>query len=129
MAATRSEVPLMPITGTLDPTAPVAGAPAMASLGTEPLMLEGTRILHVFYEIDATGSEGLIPPALHPTVPPTVAFTVWRCAASEWGPFTLAQVGVGCRAGVRPRRYLLSAVTDNPTAGAALSERWGYRIA
>ncbi|MDQ1395462.1 MAG: hypothetical protein QOG64_721 [Acidimicrobiaceae bacterium] len=118
----------MPVTGTLDPAAPVAGAPTMSSLATDPLTLEGVRILHVFYEIEATGSEALIPPALHPTVPPTVAFTVWKCPASPWGPFTLAQVGVGCRAGVRPRRYLLSAVVDNETAGRALAERWGYRI-
>jgi hypothetical protein len=118
----------MPITGTLNPSAPVDGAPKMSSLGTEPLVLEGARVLHVFYEIDATGSEALIPPALHPTVPPTVAFTTWKCTDSPWGPFTLSQVGIGCRAGVRPRRYLLSAVIDNPTAGAALSDRWGFRI-
>src|SRR2546423_180342 len=40
----------------------------------------------------------------------------------------MSQVGIGCRAGVRPRRFLLSAVVDNPTAGAALSDRWGFRI-
>jgi len=117
----------MPINGTLDPGAPADGAPRMEGLATDPLRLERAQILHVLYEIDSDGAEGLIPPALHPTVPPTASFVAWRLAQSDWGPFTMAQVRVGCRAGVRPRGFLLAAVVDNPVAAAALTARWGYR--
>ena len=48
--------------------------------------------------------------------------------SAEWGPFRLAQTRLGCRAGVRPRGFLLSAVCDNDDAAEALASRWGYRI-
>src|SRR5688500_7213213 len=115
----------MPIAGTLPLTED--GLPEVADFGTDPLTLERADVLQVMYEIDAEGMEAMLPAALHPTIPPTVTWVFWRAPSSPWGAFTLAQTRVGCRAGVRPRGYLLSAVIDNESAGAELSRRWGFR--
>ena len=36
---------------------------------------------------------------------------------------------IACRSGVRPRGYLVSAVSDNPVAARELESRWGYTVA
>jgi acetoacetate decarboxylase len=116
----------MPLAGTLDVTGQAARAPVMESLHTDPLVLERAEILQVMFEIDDSDMEALLPAALHPTIPPTVTFVCWHVPDSPWGPFALGQVRVGCRAGVRPRGYLLSAVVDHHLAAEALSGRWGW---
>ena len=47
------------------------------------------------------GMEAMLPPALHPTLPPIVSWLVYRAISSPWGPFTLAQTRIGCRSGAR----------------------------
>jgi hypothetical protein len=116
----------MPLSGTRDLTPLVAGAPRMSSLHPEPWETPGAQVLHAMYEIDDAAIVALLPPALHPTIPPVVTFTVARYPESPVGPFTLAQVRVGCRAGVRPRGYLLHAVCDSEEAASALGSGWGY---
>lgn len=116
----------MPLSGTLDLAGIEQRAPAMDSLDAEETVLEKAEMLHVMCEIDDTHMEAVLPPALHPTIPPTVTFFFIRCAASPFGPFTMAQTRIGCRAGVRPRGYLLSSAIDSEAAGEALAERWGY---
>ena len=116
----------MPLWGTrgiddLEETAPV-----MDRLDTEPMLAERVEILQVLCEIGTEPMEDLLPPALHPTIPPTVTWIFYSCAASPVGGFRMAQTRIGCRAGVRPRGYLMSAVIDNPEAGDALACRWGY---
>ena len=118
----------MPLWGTrrvddLEETAPV-----MDGLGTEPMLAERVEILQVMYEIATESMEDLVPPALHPTIPPTVTWIFYSCAASPVGGFRMAQTRIGCRAGVRPRGYLMSAVIDNREAGDVLASRWGYTV-
>jgi len=117
----------MPQLGTLDVAPRLEGAATMKDLDTETLVLEGVEILHVLHEIDAGPMLELLPPSLHPTLPPTVSFIVWRGRGTELGDFTMAQVRIGCRAGVRPRGLLLSSVVDDSAAGEMLASRWGYR--
>ncbi len=47
---------------------------------------------------------------------------------SEVGPFTLAEVRIGCRAATRPRGYLARAYCDNEAAASQLRFRWGYPV-
>jgi hypothetical protein len=117
----------MPLTGTMDVAPLVDSAPLIPDLKTGAEEFKGATILQVMYEIEDTHMEAMLPKALHPTIPPTVVFLFYSCPGSSLGSFTLAQVRVGCRAGVRPRGYLVKAYVDNETAGKALSERWGYR--
>src|SRR4051794_31454757 len=117
----------MPIVGSLDVSPLTAGAATIGAFATEPLVLERTRLLQVMYEIDAGGMADVIPPALHPTVPPTITVTFWQVAAGPLGAFALAQVRIGCRAGVRPRGYAIATFIDEPVAADRLAAGWGYQ--
>ena len=117
----------MPLFGTLDVADRVDGAPQMLSLDTEPLVLERADVLQVLYEIASPGMQDMLPAALHPTLPPTLGVLCYRVRNGPLGPFTLVQIRIGCRAGVRPRGYLLSSVVDSADAAAALSGRWALR--
>lgn len=116
----------MPLFGTRDVTPLLSGAPLMESLHTAPETLRGAEVMQVMVEIDDAAMQTLLPKALHPTIPPTVTFVFWRCAEGPLGPFTLAQVRAGCRAGVRPRGFLLASYCDTEAAAGALRARWGF---
>lgn len=104
------------------------GAPVIESFGTDELQLEQVETLQVLCEIQGAGTDSLLPPALHPTLPPAVTWLVQRVPESPWGPFGLAQCRIECRSGLRPRGFLRTGVIDNPQAAEALSTRWGYRL-
>jgi len=101
-------------------------APQLDGFSTEPLVLEHVDVLQIMYEMPGSCREALLPPALHPTDPPAVSWLVYRCPASPWGPFAMAQTRVECRSGLRLRAFLITAVVDNATAAAALRDGWGY---
>ena len=103
-----------------------ARAPVMPDLDTEPAVLQRTEILTVAYEIAASSAQDVLPPGLHPTIPPLVTWVVWRCPASDWGPFSIAQTRIECRSGARPRAYAVGAVVDTEDAANALGSRWGF---
>jgi hypothetical protein len=100
----------------------------VANLETERWELPGAQILQLMYEIDDSAMTSLIPPALHPTIPPTVVFTVTRVPESPAGPFVLAEARIGSRSGARPRGFLVRAYCDSEEATKALRERWGYPV-
>ena len=117
----------MPQLGTLDVTPLLAGAPDMPDLHTDALLLPKVEILHALHEIESGPMLDILPPALHPTVPPTIQLTVWRARDTDLGDFTMAQVRIGCRAGVRPRGFLLGCAIDSDIAAEHLGARWGFR--
>jgi len=116
----------MPLAGTLDIASRLADAPEMAGTGAPAWEIEGVELLNVSFEIDDRTMTDVLPPALHPVIPPTAYFTVARYPESPVGPFTLAQVRVGCRAATLPRGFLLRAYADAPRATEALRANWGY---
>ncbi len=116
----------MPISGTLEVTGQLADAPLMDGFNAEPWAIAGIQTLQVTFEIDERAMPGLLPPALHPTIPPTVIVTVANYPESPVGPFTLAQVRLGCRAAALPRGFLLRAYADTQAAADALGRNWGY---
>jgi hypothetical protein len=103
-----------------------AVAPVMASLDAAPLTLETVEIINIVYEASADANEAVLPAGLHPTMPPIVTWTVWRCPDGPLGPFAMAQTRIECRSGMRPRGFLVSAIVDSPVAALALSAGWGY---
>jgi Acetoacetate decarboxylase (ADC) len=117
----------MPLAGSLDIRTLLEDAPEV-TLSDRTLQIDAVDILQVMFEIGFSDVEALVPAALNPTIPPVVGFLVYQAAESEFGPFSLAQVRLTARAGVRPRAYLVSACCDNPSAAEALSGSWGYRI-
>ena len=116
----------MPIFGTLDVAPLLEAAPRMSGLDAEPWETPGVEILQLLYEIDDREMAALLPRALHPTIPPVVTFVVSRYPDSPFGAFTIAQVRAGCRAGTRPRGYLLRAYCDSQRACDELAARWGF---
>ncbi len=117
----------MPLVGTLDVSAVGAEAPLVEDLGTEPWRVEGANVLQVLFEIDDAAMTSLLPPALHPTIPPTMFINAARMP-DEVGPFTLAEVRIGCRAATRPRGFLARAYCDNEAAVERLRNGWGYPV-
>lgn len=113
-------------TGTKSVDELAARAPTMPSLDAEPVTLEHVEIVTVVYEVAAAANEAVLPPGLHPTMPPVMTWTVWQCADSPWGPFAMAQTRIECRSGMRPRGFLVSAVVDSDGAAAALTDGWGF---
>ncbi len=118
----------MPLAGSLDIRPLVDGAPQVV-LDDRELRVDDVDILQVLYEIRVADREALVPPALNPTIPPVIAFLVYRAKDSAFGPFALAQLRLTARAGVRPRAYLISARCDNPALSEVLADSWGYRVA
>ena len=116
------------LVGTADPNLLAEGAPTLADFGVEPLTLGGVETLQIVSEIEREGADGLLPPGLHPTLPPIATWLVQRISESPWGTFHLAQFRIECRSGLRPRGFLRSGVIDNRAAGAELGARWGYRL-
>ena len=114
------------IFGTGDATALEGRAPRMESLDAPALTLPGVEVILASCEIERGGVEELFPPALQPTLPPLVTWQVWRCREGPLGAFSAAQVRLSCRAGARPRAFSVGCAIDNPEAGAALAQGWGY---
>jgi hypothetical protein len=117
------------LVGTADPTTLLAPrAVVMEKLDTEPEVLGGVSVLQVLCEIDSSPECEILPPSLHPTLPPLLNWQAWRVPASPWGPFALAMTRIECRSGVRPRALLTQGYVDNVDAARALGERWGFRL-
>ena len=118
----------MPLTGTRDLADLAAQAPHLPSLDVDHWDLPKAQILTLMYELDDDAMLSLIPPALHPTIPPTMIFTVTRVPESPAGPYVLAEVRVGCRSGARPRGFLARGYTDSQDAVEALGARYGFPL-
>jgi hypothetical protein len=116
----------VPLAGSLDIRPLLDDAPTVV-LDDREWHLEDVDILQVLYEVSSPDIEALVPPALNPTIPPVLAFLVYRAEHSVHGPFSLVQARLTARAGVRPRAFLVSARCDNSHVAESLSNRWGFR--
>jgi hypothetical protein len=101
----------------------------MASLDSDPVRLEGVEVLQAAFEQPYAHRQATLPAALHPTTPPLLILLAWTVTDSPWGPFSMAQVRLSCRSGVRPRGYVVGGIIDNSAAGDALSSRFGLPAA
>ncbi len=103
-----------------------ARAPVIETFDGDPVTCEQADVLLVTHEIAVPHRESMLPPGLHPTDPPIVTWLVYRCPASPWGRFAMAQMRIECRSGLRLRGFLVSAVVDNAAAAQALARCWGF---
>lgn len=117
----------MPLAGSLDIRPLLDEAPTV-TLSDREFHVDDIDILQALYEIRVRDREAIVPPALNPTIPPVVSFLAYRAKDSTFGPFSLVQVRLTARAGVRPRAFLVSARCDNPAVADELSGTWGFRI-
>lgn len=114
------------LTGTASLETLAAAAPTMPSLDTEPMTFEDVEVLQATFEMSYSCREATLPPGLHPTTPPLMVVLAWRVPASQWGPFTMAQIRVSCRSGVRPRGFVVGCLVDHEAVAGQLSSRLGF---
>jgi hypothetical protein len=113
------------LTGTASLDELVEGAATLDSFDVAEVVLPDVDVLQVLFETRHSGREASLPPALHPTNPPTFVVQVWRCPDSPWGPFSVAQGRVGSRSGLRPRGMIQGCIVDDANVVAALRCGWG----
>src|SRR5215216_3458867 len=119
----------MPRLGTLA-VAPLANElPHLSSLHTPEWEMPDGEFLQINWEVEDDGALTLTPPSLHPSIPPFASFFASRIPESPVGAFSLVQVRLVVRAGIRPRALCLGAVCDSATAVEALRKHWGYPVA
>lgn len=119
----------MPRFGTLDVAAALADAPQVGELTDAPHWeLPEATLMQINWEVADEPSLALTPPACHPSIPPYLSFFAGRYPDSPVGPFTLVQLRLVVRAGIRPRGYCLGAVCDSAEATDALRSNWGYPV-
>jgi hypothetical protein len=116
----------MPIFGTLDPDTIADGLPVTGVLAEEDWESEQVRALTVSYEIDDTHRLELVPPALHPSIPPYCHVMVRTHASSPVGRFNLAELRLMSRAGSHYGGYTVGAIVDTGDAENFLRERYGW---
>ncbi|MGH7987782.1 MAG: acetoacetate decarboxylase family protein [Candidatus Binataceae bacterium] len=116
----------MPLSGSMDVQAFASNVKEIHGFKTEAWQLKDAQILHIHYEIDNETITSLLPVTLRPVIPAYGVFNITRYPDSPVGPFTIAEVRVGCRAGVRPRGFTLRSYVSTEAAARELARRWGY---
>lgn len=114
------------LVGSADVNALAARAPALDAYPAEPLVLGDVTLLQMVLEMRNGAREAVLPPSLHPTIPPTLSIQVWDVADSPWGGFRAAVARVSCRAGVRARGFTTAAWASDEAAAAGLANTYGY---
>ena len=96
---------------------------------TEPWLLKGAQILSINIEIDDDPADNLIPRTMHPSIPSYAIFNVTHYPESPAGAFSIAEVRIAGRTGVRPRGFVLRSFCDSENARRELGARWGFPVA
>jgi hypothetical protein len=118
----------MPLYGTLDITQDLERLPTLPNLDTESWALPKAEMLQLLIEVPRTTTERLLPKAMHPALPSYVGLAVTKYSDSPVGPFNLAMLRLGSRAGAHPRGFLLGAVASTEAAARELRARWGFPV-
>lgn len=118
----------MPLYGTLDITQKAAALPTLANLDTEAWALPRAEMMQLLIEVPRSSTDGLLPKAMHPALPSYVILAVTKYSDSPVGPFNLAVLRLGSRAGAHPRGFLLGAVASTEAAATELRGRWGFPV-
>src|SRR3954469_24181561 len=118
----------MPRSGSLDVATVAADIPEVFSLETPTWEMENAQFLQINWEVEDGAALALTPPSLHPSIPPFASFFAGHFPESPEGPFSIVQVRLVVRAGIRPRALCLRAVCDSAPVVAALREHWGYPV-
>ena len=118
----------MPLYGSLDITQKPAALPTLANLDTEAWTLPKAEVMQLQIEVPRRTTEGLLPKAMHPALPSYVILAITRYPESPAGPFNLAVLRLGSRAGAHPRGFLLGAFASSEAAAKELRHRWGIPV-
>ena len=114
------------ISGTASVDELADGAPEITAFGTESVRLGGVTGLSLIAELRRPAREAVLPPGLHPIVPPAMSLQAWDVTESPWGAFSAAFVRVVCRSGARARTFCIGAAASTDDAVAGLRTQFGF---
>jgi hypothetical protein len=114
--------------GVLDVATTLPDLPNLTALAGPTWEMPDAQFLQINWEVEDDGALALTPPSLHPSIPPFASFFASHFPESAVGPFSLVQIRLVVRAGIRPRGLCLGAVCDSPAAVTALRDHWGYPV-
>jgi hypothetical protein len=117
-----------PRLGTLDVAKWAQSVPTIEGYRTEPWTLKGARVLELHMEIVDELADPLIPRAMHPSIPQYAILNVTHYPDSPVGRFSIAEVRIAGRTGVRPRGHVLRSIVDSEAARRELAARWGFPV-
>jgi hypothetical protein len=115
--------------GTLNLQEWAKGVSTIAGYKTEPWVLKGAQILELHFEIADEPADALLPKTMHPSIPEYAIFNITTYPDSPVGKFSVGEVRIAGRTGVRPRGFVLRSFCDSEAARRELSSRWGYPVA
>ena len=115
------------LTGSADLTDRLQSCPTFDPAEGREAVLEQSEVLSILWETDFDFMSEVLPPGVHPSIPPAVNWMFLRAATSPVGPFTLAQTRIVCRVGRVPRAFLSHAVVDSAEAAEFLTRHWAYQ--
>jgi Acetoacetate decarboxylase (ADC) len=118
----------MPRYGAMDVAPVLPELPDVTDLAGPSWEMPDAQFLQINWEVADEDALGLTPPSLHPSIPPFASFFASHVPESPVGAFSLVQVRLVVRAGIRPRGLCLGAVCDSPAAVQALRDHWGYPV-
>ena len=114
------------ISGTASVDELAARAPEIAEFGTESVQLGGVTGLSLVAELRRPAREEVLPPGLHPIVPPAMSLLAWNVGESPWGAFSAAFVRVVCRSGARARTFCVGAAASTTSSVEGLRAQFGF---
>jgi hypothetical protein len=117
------------LAGTADLAALSRRAPKLAGFEGEALTLSGVELFQATWELGGLAPEAPFPPALAPTLPVLAVLSIRRGDSGPLGPFSVAELRLSCRSGVRPRQLLVASFAEGDAARAALNERFAFGAA
>jgi hypothetical protein len=114
------------LTGSADIETLAGNAATIPKYFAEPIVFQHTLLLQTVMEMRNGAREAVLPPSLHPTVPPTLSMQVWQVGESPWGAFAMAVARVSCRGGVRARGFTTGVAASTDAAIQGLRDHLGY---
>nr|WP_295469310.1 hypothetical protein [Mesorhizobium sp.] len=105
-----------------------AGWPDYQSANRSTVTLRNVEIHYVLMEMPMQDALAILPPALHPSVPAHFTMMFHRVPESPVGAFQFAVVGVGCRAGIRPRMLTTAAFATSQASADFLSDHGQFPV-
>lgn len=114
------------LTGTADINQLAADAPTIKAFLDQAVLFPEVYCLQVTLEMRKASREALLPPALHPTIPPALSIQAWQVLDGPWGAFDLVINRIYCRSGVRARGFTTRAFVSSAAVVEQLATGFGF---
>ncbi|MEM7018205.1 MAG: hypothetical protein AAF512_12800, partial [Pseudomonadota bacterium] len=114
------------IVGSADPATLIDNPPTVPALSTEAITFSEVVCYQAILEMRSTARESVLPPSLHPTIPPALSIQIWDVGESPWGACRLAMTRISCRSGVRARGFTTAMITNSDAATQDLRDQLGF---